>query len=96
MKKLIAILLAAVMLLSLTACSGGADDGKYTIGICQIQKHAALDAATQGFKDALIEALGEENLTFLDKDAGGDYNNCGTIMDGFAAKNVASKAIKTS
>ena len=87
MKKMFAIILTAVMLLSLAAC-GGADDGKYTIGICQIQKHAALDAATQGFKDALVEALGEENLTFEEKDAGGDYTNCGTIMDGFVAGNV--------
>ena len=89
MKKILAILLAAVMLLSMTACSGSAvDDGKYTIGICQIQKHAALDAATQGFKDALIEAFGAENLTFQDKDAGGEYANCGTIMNGFVSENV--------
>ena len=87
MKKIIAIALAALMLLSLTAC-GGTDDGKYTIGICQIQKHAALDAATQGFKDALIEAFGAENLTFQDKDAGGEYANCGTIMNGFVSENV--------
>ena len=87
MKKILAILLAAVMLLSLTAC-GGADDGKYTIGICQIQKHAALDAATQGFKDALTEELGAENLTFKEQDAGGDFVNCGTIMDGFVAESV--------
>lgn len=87
MKKTVAILLTVLMLLSLTAC-GGADDGKYTIGICQIQKHAALDAATQGFKDALIEAFGEENLVFQEKDAGGEYTNCGTIMDGFVAENV--------
>ena len=87
MKKILAIVLAAVMLLSLTAC-GGADDGKYVIGICQIQKHAALDAATQGFKDALTEALGAENLTFQEKDAGGEFVNCGTIMDGFVAEGV--------
>ena len=87
MKKMLAMILAAIMLLSLTAC-GGADDGKYTIGICQIQKHPALDAATQGFKDALVAELGEENLVFDEQDAGGDYTNCGTIMDGFVASNV--------
>lgn len=87
MKKIVAIVCAALMLLSLTAC-GGADDGKYTIGICQIQTHDALDAATQGFKDALIAQLGEENLTFKDQDAGGEFANCGTIMDGFVAENV--------
>ena len=86
MKKTIALLLAVLMLISMTAC--GADDGKFVIGICQIQKHAALDAATQGFKDALTEALGAENLTFQEKDAGGDFINCGTIMDGFVAENV--------
>lgn len=74
------------MLLSLTACSAG--DGKYVIGICQIMAHPSLDSATAGFKDALIEELGEENLTFQEKDAGGDYNNCGSIMDGFVAENV--------
>ena len=88
MKKTIAILLTVIMLLSFAGCSGGAGDGKYTIGICQIQKHAALDAATQGFKDALTEALGAENLVFQDKDAGGEFVNCGTIMDGFVAEGV--------
>ena len=87
MKKTVAILMTVLMLLSFAGCSGG-EDGKYTIGICQIQKHAALDAATQGFQDALIEALGEENLTFQEKDAGGEYTNCGTIMDGFVAEGV--------
>ena len=29
----------------------------YTVGICQLAPHPALDAATQGFKDALEEAL---------------------------------------
>ena len=38
-----------------------ADDGKvYTVGICQLVQHDALDAATQGFKDALTEALGDK------------------------------------
>ena len=33
------------------------DGDTYTIGICQLVQHDALDAATQGFKDALIEEL---------------------------------------
>lgn len=88
MKKLTAILLVAAVLLSLAACGAGADDGKYTIGICQIMKHVALDAATQGFKDAVVDALGEENVIFKEQDAGGEYTNCATIMDGFVAENV--------
>ena len=89
MKKMIAMICVLAMVLSLAACGGAsADDGKYTIGICQIQTHDALDAATQGFKDALIAQLGEENLTFKEQDAGGEFANCGTIMDGFVAENV--------
>ena len=85
MKKMIAMICVLAMVLSLAACGGAsADDGKYTIGICQIQTHDALDAATQGFKDALIAQLGEENLTFKEQDAGGEFTNCGTIMDGLS------------
>ena len=90
MKRTISIIMTAVMLLTLclSFAGCGADDGKYTIGVCQIMKHVALDSATQGFKDALTAEFGDENLTFKEQDAGGDYANCGTIMDGFVAENV--------
>ena len=43
-----------------TADSTAAADGKvYNIGICQLVQHEALDAATQGFKDALVEKLSD-------------------------------------
>ena len=87
MKKIIAIALAVLMLASLAACGETASES-YTIGICQIQTHPALDAATQGFKDALIEKLGEDKVNFEYQDAGGEYTNCGTIMDGFVAEGV--------
>ena len=115
-KKLIALLLAAYMLLALTACAGqtstadtasdntisndtaadaaqpgedpAADDGKvYTVGICQLVQHDALDAATQGFKDALTEALGDK-VVFEEQNASNDIPTCGTICAGFAASNV--------
>ena len=88
MKKIIAMILALVMVLAMTACGAPAKKDTYTVGICQLLTHPALDAATQGFKDALVEALGEEKVTFLDKDAGGEYANCATIVDGFVAENV--------
>ena len=59
----------------------------YTVGICQQMTHDALDAATQGFKDALNELLPGQ-VTFDEQDAGGEYANCGTIMDGFVAEGV--------
>ena len=60
MKKLIALLLAALMLTGAlsgcgtTAKNASADQSYYTVGICQLVEHVALDAATQGFQDALV------------------------------------------
>ncbi len=87
MKKWIAMLCVIAMMASLAAC-GSAETDTYTIGICQIQTHDALDAATQGFKDALTAELGEGKVTFNHQDAGGDYTNCATIVAGFVAENV--------
>ena len=88
MKRVIAVVLAAMLMLSLAACGSTADDGKYVIGICQYMPHDSLDQATQGFQDALVEALGEENVTFKHQDAAGEFSNCGTIIDGFVAEKV--------
>ena len=42
------------------AASSAADDAPgFTVGICQLVQHPALDAATEGFKEALVEKLGE-------------------------------------
>ena len=60
MKKILAIVLAAVMLLSMTACGAAAKKDTYVVGICQLVQHDALDAATKGFQDALTEALGDK------------------------------------
>ena len=88
MKKIIAIVCAVLMLFSMTACSGGSDDGKYTIGICQLVTHDALDAATQGFQDAVVAALGEENVVFDLQNAAGDSNTCSSIATAFVAAEV--------
>ena len=90
MKKIIAIALAVLMLAAMTACSqnGGSASDTYTVGICQLLTHPALDSATQGFKDALVAEMGEGVVNFKDQDAGGEYNNCATIVDGFVAENV--------
>ena len=60
----------------------------YTVGICQLVQHEALDAATQGFKDALTEKLGEGNVKFDEQNASGDSANCATIVNGFVSNNV--------
>ena len=58
-----------------------------TVGICQLVQHEALDAATQGFKDALTDLLGSA-VTFDEQNASGDSANCATIVSGFVASGV--------
>lgn len=59
----------------------------YTVGICQLVQHDALDAATQGFKDALTEKLGD-SVQFEEQNASGDTANCSTIINGFVSSGV--------
>ena len=86
MKKILALALALVMVMTMAAIAPAAqaDDASYTIGICQLVQHAALDAATQGFRDALTEKLGDK-VTFDEQNAQGDSATCSTIVTGFVA-----------
>lgn len=86
MKKILAVMLAVLLLASMTACSGSGS-GKYTVGICQLVQHDALDAATKGFQDALTEALGDK-VTFDVQNASGEPANCTTIVNGFVSSKV--------
>ena len=67
--------------------SAAPQDETYTVGICQLAPHPALDAATQGFKDALTAALGDR-VTIKEGNAGGEPANCTTIIDGYLAEGV--------
>ena len=64
-----------------------AEGEKYVVGICQLAPHTALDAATQGFTDALTAALGDA-VEIKSQNAGGEQNNCITIIDGYVAEDV--------
>ena len=88
---------------ALTACGGSASSAaasstvasgsaaaageSYTVGICQLVEHAALDAATQGFEDALTAEFGE-NVTFDFQNAQNDSATCATIANGFVSAGV--------
>ena len=80
---------AASSVASSTAASvsAAADGQKFTVGICQLVQHAALDAATQGFEDALTAAFGD-NVTFDFQNAQGDSATCATITNGFVSSSV--------
>jgi len=109
MKKVLAMLLALMMVLSMTACGGSsapaeepaeapaadapaeeapaAPEETFIVGICQLVPHVALDAATQGFKDALVEALGDA-VTFEEQNAAGDPATCAVIANDFVSADV--------
>ena len=89
MKKIIAVVLVCMMLVSMAACGAAPkDDGKYVVGVCQLVPHVALDAATQGFVDRLTELLGAENVTIDVKVAAGDSATCAPIVNDFVTQNV--------
>ncbi len=100
--KIASIFAAAAMALTMAGCKdGGSNSGAgdnsgnagnnadktYTVGICQLDVHPALDEATRGFKDALTEKLGEK-VKFEEKNATGESTNCTTICNGFVAQKV--------
>ena len=90
-KQILAGVLSATMVVGMGGVSvfaaDNADDKTYNIGICQLVQHEALDAATQGFKDAITEELGDK-VTFDEQNAQGDSNTCSTIITDFVSDGV--------
>ena len=84
-RKLLSILLAVAML-GCCALPAFAEE-TYTVGICQLVQHEALDAATKGFCDALTDALGDK-VTFIEQNASNDIPTCATICSGLVAEDV--------
>ena len=87
MKKLLTILLATICLFALCACNSDSNQGSNSIkvGVVQTTQHPALDAATQGF----VDALKENGITNVDvQNASGESANCSTIVGNFVADGV--------
>ena len=84
-KKLLALVLTLAMALSLAACGGSSES--YKIGICQLAPHPALDAATQGFTEALNKLLPGQ-VEIDSQNAAGDTPTCATIINGFVSGGV--------
>ena len=72
---------------SSAAADSAAPAESYTVGICQLVQHEALDAATQGFQDALAEQLGDA-VSFDLQNAQNDSATCATICNGFVSAGV--------
>lgn len=86
-KKILALVLITVLavLPILTSCQSGK---KYTVGVCQLVQHTALDAATEGFVQALKDKLGEENVEIIIQNAANSVDTCVTIVNDFVSRNV--------
>ena len=94
MKRLLALVMTTLMLLSVLSGCGSTEapaadaDKAYNVAIIQLVTHDALDAATQGFQDALVAELGEGNVNFDLQNAAGDTNTCATIVNSFVSNDV--------
>ena len=89
-KRILSILLAAIMLASFTCLvsCGDSEDTVYTVGVIQLVTHDALDAATDGFVQALKDKLGEENVVIDVQNAANSTDTCATIANSFVTKKV--------
>lgn len=89
-RKVLSVIMTGAMVAGLagTVTVHAEEQQTYNIGICQLVQHEALDAATEGFKDAVKEGLGEENVTFDEQNAQGDSATCSTIINNFVSSNV--------
>ncbi|MBQ8831222.1 MAG: ABC transporter substrate-binding protein [Oscillospiraceae bacterium] len=90
MKKIISIVLSVLLICTMClAFTGCGKNDKITIGVCQLMEHESLDQATQGFVDAVNEAMkaaGKE--VDIDVQVAGDANLCTTVINTFTSKKV--------
>ena len=85
-KRVLTAVLAAALVTGTCAATVSAKEEKtYTIGICQLVQHDALDAATKGFEDAITEKMGD-SVKFDEQNAQGDSNTCSTIINSFVSE----------
>ena len=97
-KRVLAVILGAVMTMSLAAC-GSSDAGKtssndgeksYTIGISQFAEHGSLDNCREGFLQGLAEEgiVEGQNLTVLYENAQADGGIASQIVTNFVSQKV--------
>ncbi|MBQ9679234.1 MAG: ABC transporter substrate-binding protein [Ruminococcus sp.] len=100
MKKILAVLLAIMLVASLAACGGSgtstatkdsaAVSATYTIGICNYVDHPSLNQIVESVKTEL-EILGEDNnveFKILEENANADADVMNQIIANFIAENV--------
>lgn len=89
MKRILIVLLASLLLLVGCQSTNNANNGStLTIGVVQLAQHPALDAAYQGMVNHLNEELGEDKITIIHKNAGGQLTNADSIVQQFINDDV--------
>ncbi|MGO1235102.1 ABC transporter substrate-binding protein [Microbacterium gubbeenense] len=91
LRRLAAASLAATALFAVSACSSSGEesaggDETMKIGVLQFVQHPALDAATEGFKEALDDA--GVDVEYDDQNAQGEVPNTNTIATTFASDDL--------
>ena len=88
MKKITSIICALTLIFALCSASAlAAPADEYVVGICQLVQHPALDAATEGFKAALADKLGD-SVQIQEQNASGDSATCSIICSQFVGDEV--------
>lgn len=87
LRRILSITLAIACLLSCIVTVTSCNSKKYTVGVCQLVQHPALDAATKGFVETLKAEFGD-NIEILEENASGDPATCTTIVSNFVSKKV--------
>ena len=95
LEKLVSLLLSAIMVFCLIACSSGkttsassagSEEKVYKIGTLQLVQHQALDSSYQGFVDYLNEKGIKFTMDF--QNASGEQSACETIAEKFQNDNL--------
>lgn len=87
----LAVGMAALLTMACGCSSSNGSSGKsFTVGICQLAPHTALDAATEGFMDKLTELMEADGyeVKFEEENANGDQPTCATIINQFVSSNA--------
>lgn len=90
MKKLVTAIIVVILALGCMLTLISCDTADYTVGICQLVTHDALDAATKGFMDALEEEMTKAGKTvkFRKNVGDGETTTCTQMVSTLVAQNV--------
>ncbi len=86
MKKRFMVSLLVLAAVGMAPAQGMAEQ-EFTVGICQFSRHESLDAASEGFKAALRERLGDR-VDFAEHNANGELALCAAGVNDLVSKQV--------